>query len=141
MPAMTVTVQLPTELVESLRELARRAGQDLDSTIAGMLAEQLQGQAVPSAPAPPQALTESDLLQQIQRGLPETTWERYHALQARREAEQLSPAEHHELIALTDEIEGWNVCRLELALQLAACRGVSWQQVVAELGLGTPVPC
>src|SRR5437899_9607497 len=40
--AMTVTVQLPTELVESLRAVAERAGRDLDSTIASMLEEQLQ---------------------------------------------------------------------------------------------------
>lgn len=52
--------------------------------------------------------------------------------------QQLTPKEHRELIALTDTIEGWNVCRLELAQQLADRRGISWQQVVEELGLAAP---
>jgi hypothetical protein len=135
---MTVTVQLPTDMVEALRALAGHRGRDLDSTIAELLGEQLQRQAAFALPPSPQAPTESDLLQQIQQGLPEATWQRYHDLQAKREAEQLTPQEHAELIALTDQIEGWNVRRLELAQQLAARRGVSWQEIVVELGLAAP---
>jgi hypothetical protein len=134
---MTVTVQLPKKLVEALRTLAERTGQDLDGTIAGLLEEQLQCQAGLSPPPQP-APTESELLQQFQQGLSEATWERYHELQGKREAEQLSPAEQRELIALADVIEGWNVRRLELAQQLADRRGVSWQQIVEELGLAAP---
>ena len=130
---MTVTVQLPTEMVEALRALAGRRGRDLDSTIAELLGEQLEHQTALAPPSSPPAPTESDLLQQIQQGLPEATWQRYHDLQAKREAEQLTPQEHAELIALTDRIEDWNVRRLELAQQLAARRGVSWQEIVAEL--------
>jgi AraC-like DNA-binding protein len=135
---MTVTVQLPPEMVEALRVLAGRRGRDLDSTIAELLGDQLQRQAM-LAPSPsPPVPTESALLQQIQQGLSEATWQRYHDLQAKREAEQLTPQEHAELIALTDQIEDWNVRRLELAQQLAARRGVSWQEIVAELGLAAP---
>jgi hypothetical protein len=135
---MSVTVQLPNELAEALRVLAGRTGQDLDSTVAGLLEEQLQRQAAAVGPPSPGGPSESTLLHQIQEGLPAETWERYHQLQARREAEQLTPEEHAELIELTDQIEDWNVRRLELAQQLSQRRGVSWQEIVAELGLAAP---
>jgi hypothetical protein len=134
---MTLTVQLAPELVEALRLLSGRLGRDLDSTVSELLAEQLQRHKLLAPAEPP--MTESALLAQIQRGLPEATWQRYDDLQAKREAEQLTPAEHRELIALTDEIEEWNLRRLELAQQLAARRGVSWDRIVAELGLTAPV--
>lgn len=135
---MTLTVQLAPELVEALQRLSGRLGRDLDSTIAGLLAEQLQRHALLAPAAAPPA-TEAMLLAQIQQGLPEATWQRYDDLQAKREAQELTPAEHAELIAVTDEIEGWNVRRLELAQQLATCRGVAWEQIVTELGLTAPV--
>jgi hypothetical protein len=42
------------------------------------------------------------------------------------------------LIRLADQIDGWNVRRLELAHRLAKLRRVSWDEVVEELGLVTP---
>jgi hypothetical protein len=130
----TLTVHLSSELVEDLRALAGRRGQDLDSTVASLLKEQLHRVgATPAAPA--LSLRESELLQQIQEGLPEATWQRFHDLEAKLEAEQLTPDEQRELIDLADQIEGWSVRRLELAQQLADCRGVPSRQVVEELGL------
>ena len=46
---MTLTVNLSAELVEALHDLADRTGQDLDSTIAVLLQEQLQQHASPAA--------------------------------------------------------------------------------------------
>jgi hypothetical protein len=118
---MTLTVNLSAELVEALHDLADRTGQDLDSTIAVLLQEQLQQHASPAAVHSPSPCSpaETRLLQEIQQGLPEETWERYHELVARREAEELTDAEQIELVGLADTVEGWNVRRLELACKLA----------------------
>lgn len=132
---MTLTVDLSSELIEALQALAGRRGQDLDSTVTSLLQEQLHHYA--AAPPAPPALSprESELLQQIQEGLPGATWQRFHDLEAKLEAEKLTPDEQRELIDLADRIEGWNVRRLELAQQLAEYRGVPSRQVIEELGL------
>jgi hypothetical protein len=129
---MTLTVNLAPELVNALRELAGSTGQDLDSTIAALLGEQLQRRTLPDAPPSRCSPTETQLLRQIQQGLPEETWQRYHELIARREAETLTDAEQAELVRLADAVEGWNVRRLELASELAQWRGVPWDAIVEE---------
>ena len=130
----TLTVHLSSDLIEALRALAGRSGQDLDSTVANLLKEQLHRvAATPAVPA--LSLRESELLQRIQEGLSEATWQRFHDLEAKLEAETLAPDEQRELIDLADQIEGWNVRRLALAQQLAEYRGVPSRQVVEELGL------
>src|SRR5260370_22759982 len=136
---MTVTVALSSELIAALRALAGRTGRDLSSTIAGVVEEQVQKHAAEDLLPPHVPQAEADLLERIQRGLPEATWQRYDELQELRELEQLTPDQHRELIALTDEIEGWNVRRLQLAKQLADLRGVPWQKVVQELQLSSSV--
>jgi hypothetical protein len=78
---------------------------------------------------------EAVLLQKINQRLPATTWERYRSLKGKRDEETLTPEEHAELIALTDEIEGWNVRRLELVAELAKLRGVRLPEMMKELGL------
>lgn len=132
---MTLSLNLPPDLIEALRALAGRTGRDLNSTIAGLLEEQVQRHAADHSLPLPLSQSEADLLQQLQQGLPEATWERYHEFQALRGDEQLTPDQHRELIAFTDEIEGWNVRRLQLSKALADLRGVPWQTVVQELGL------
>jgi len=69
-------------------------------------------------------------------------WERYHELQAKREAERLTPEEHAERIDLTDQIEGWNVRRLELSQQLAARRPLAGDGRKAGVGrAGAALEC
>jgi hypothetical protein len=131
-------VNLSPELVEALHALAGRIGQDLDSTIAVLLQEQLQRHASQGAVPPRCSPAETHLLQQLQEGLPEETWQRYRELIARREAEELTDAEQVELVRLADTVEGWNVHRLQLAHELAQLRGVSLDTIVGELDLATP---
>jgi|SRR6266511_2572559 hypothetical protein len=126
---MTITLELRPEIEERVLAQAQAQGVSPERYLARVIEAQVTAVESP----------ETLFLTQIQQGLPEATWQRYDELQAKREAEQLAPAEHAELIGLIDEIEGWNVRRLELAQQLAACRGVSWERIVTELGLTAPV--
>jgi hypothetical protein len=63
---------------------------------------------------------------------------RYHALKEKRDAETLTDAEHAELIRLVNEVEGWNVRRLEAAAELAKREGEPFRDLVKQLGLGPP---
>lgn len=81
---------------------------------------------------------ETALLQQISEGLPAETWQRYHELKARRQAETVTEDEHAELIALSDEIEEWNARRLALVVDLARVRSVSFTVLVKELRFEAP---
>jgi hypothetical protein len=123
---MTLTVNLAPESVDALYELAGRTGQDLDSTVAVLLREQLQRHVPPDAPTSCCSPAETHLLQQLQHGLPEEIWQRYHELVARRETEELTDTEQAELLRLADAVEGWNVRRLELAVDNLLTWGTTW---------------
>jgi hypothetical protein len=151
---MTVTLEIGPELEELLRARASREGLPLDRYIVNVLLERLNGDwvgrgdlersgSIPSQdPENAAARTrstlphaEAELLERINEGLPEPTWERYYDLKAKRDAETLTAEEHRELIALVNEIETWNARRLELVGELARLRGVSLSNLVEQLGL------
>ena len=77
-----------------------------------------------------------ELPQPINDGLPEATWTRYHELQAKRDAETLTPGGHAGLIRLVNKVEIWNARRLEAVAELARLRGVRFPDLVPELGTG-----
>jgi hypothetical protein len=78
------------------------------------------------------------LFLQINRGLPSEKQKRLEELTARLKDERLSPAEHQELIALTDEIERLNLERLESLVELARLRSVPLETLMKQLGIATP---
>src|SRR5206468_10303791 len=92
---------------------AQHAGLAPDGYVLKVLRERLGGgERLP--PHLPQE--ETELLQQINQGLPAETWARYQALKQTRDARTLTSDEHAELLTLTDEVELWNARRLELGL-------------------------
>lgn len=133
---MTITLEITPELEEVLRRRAQRAGLPPDGYILKVLQERLGGgeRLPPHLPH-----EETELLQQINQGLPPETWARYQALKEKRDARTLTPDEHAELLALTHEVELWNAHRLELVLALAQLRQVPLRIMMDELGL-TPPP-
>jgi hypothetical protein len=132
---MTITLEITPDLEELLRETAEREGLAPDRYVLNLLRQQLKrNQTTP----PHLPREEAELLQKINQGLPEATWERYRALKLKRDDETLIPEEHAELIALTDAIEGWNVERLEIVSQLARLRGVQLSEMMKQLGLIPP---
>jgi hypothetical protein len=132
---MTLTVDLAPELVNALRAMAQRAGVDADDYIARALQEHVR--CYQNAPNHLPA-EEAVLLKQINEGLPEQTWKRYHDLVAKRRAARLTPTEHQELMALTNEVELWNARRIEIVAELARCRGLSLAEMMGQLGLTQP---
>ena len=132
---MTLTLEISSELEEALRATAERAGLAPDRYVLDLLRERL----TPTNGGPTGLpRMEAELLEQINEGLPEATWTRYHELQAKRNAETLTDAEHAELIRLVNEVEIWNARRLEAVAELARLRGVRFPDLVRELGLGAP---
>ncbi len=76
---------------------------------------------------------ESQLLQNINHSLPPTTQKRYNNLQEKLLAEQITPPEHQELLALIDEVEEADAVRLSYLLELAQLRQVSLDELLLTL--------
>lgn len=130
---MTLTLEITPEQEATLHAIAAREGVAPDQYVLDVLQERLDRERT----LPPHlSRSETELLQRINEGLPEATWERYEALKKKRDAETLTETEHAELIRLVNEVEGWNVRRLEWVAELAKQRGVRFQDLVRELGLG-----
>ncbi len=132
---MTVTLDLAPELESALRDEAARHGVDTSTFIITALEDVAQRMGrLPRRP-----MTEADLLREIGRGLSAEAWQRYRDLNGKRRAETLTPDEHRELIALGDQIEQMHAHRMELALELARLKGVSFDSILRQLGIA-PVP-
>jgi hypothetical protein len=88
--------------------------------------------------APSVAQEEAELLLQINRRLPEDVQRRYDELIAKRDAETLDTAEHTELLQLTQQVEAFDVARVEALSKLAACRGMTLSALMCQLGIASP---
>jgi hypothetical protein len=75
------------------------------------------------------------LLQRINRGIPADIQRRYSELIARRQADRLTPEEHHELLRLTEQAERLDAERAADLAALAGLRGVPLAELLDDLGL------
>ncbi len=125
---MTITLELPHELELQLREEADQKGVSLKHHILQRLDE--TGAFVGNMP-----LTESELLQKINIGLPEEVWFEYHRLTALRKAALLTDVEHQRLIELVNIIEMAHAERMKHVVNLAQLRGTTLDQIMDDLGL------
>jgi hypothetical protein len=129
---MTLILEINPELEQALRATAERQGLAPDRYVLDVLQGRLaRDQNLPARLSRPEA----ELLQRINEGLPPATWERYHALKEKRDAETLTLDEHAELIQLVNEVEDWNVRLVELVGALAQLRQVPLRAMMDELGL------
>jgi hypothetical protein len=127
---MSLTLELPPELEAEVRSAAAREGVAPESFAVNAIEERLRGGESGERPK-----SESELLEAIGAGLPAATWQRYHALLARRRAGTIPDDDYAELLRLTDEVELWNARRLELVARLAQLKGVPLRQLVERMGL------
>ena len=133
--AKTMTINLKPELETKLRMEAARRGVDVDVFIARALQGAVEdGHGQSHSVSLPKA--EADLLQKINAGPAEETWERYKSLVRRRRDETLTSEQHRELIELSDQIEEDHARRIGNLARLAQLRGVSLESLMAELGIG-----
>lgn len=133
---MKLTLDIPPELATQLRAAAANEGLEASEYIVHTLAEHVQQSTPRSTPC--LNATEAGLLQQINAGLPQETWQRYHELLDKRRAERLTPEEHAALITLSDRIEECNARRLESLVALARLRHTSIEALMQQLGIRTP---
>ena len=81
---------------------------------------------------------ESELLWQINQGLPAETQSRYAELIEKRRDETLTDEEYQQLLQLTNQAEECDVKRLECLTELAALRRMSLTALLAELEIQAP---
>src|SRR5688500_3482389 len=81
---------------------------------------------------------ETELLQRINRGLPEASSARYRKLTSKRDRRTLTAADHAELLQLTHEMESRDADRAEALWELARLRGLSIRVLMKQLGIKAP---
>ncbi|MCB0126415.1 MAG: hypothetical protein KDE58_29365 [Caldilineaceae bacterium] len=81
---------------------------------------------------------ETDLLCQINCGLPEAIRLRFRDLKEKRDAAILTPSEYEELLATIDQIEAHDVERLQALIALAQLREITLDELMAQLGIHAP---
>jgi DNA integrity scanning protein DisA with diadenylate cyclase activity len=88
--------------------------------------------------APHLGADEGALLARINQALSSLERIRMRALIEKRDDETLTPAEWQELTSLTDKLELLHADRLAALAELAQVRGVTFDTVIAQLGLQFP---
>jgi hypothetical protein len=81
---------------------------------------------------------ETELLEQINQGLPENLQQRYDVLQIKLQDEVITPEEHQELLSLIDTVEQASADRLRSLIELSQLREVSLDNLMGQLGIHHP---
>lgn len=124
---MLVNIELSVPIEKKLQYKANKLGKSLNELILEILREEAENEVVEES--------EEYLLQQVSLGIPVEKWNRYHALIALRNAEQLTVEEHQTLIHISNEIETRNARRMPYIFRLAALRHVSPESLIQTLGI------
>jgi hypothetical protein len=88
--------------------------------------------------APRLSPKESDLLVKINQGVPADLQGRYDELIAKRRESALTEAEYDELLRLTEQVEAFDVKRVEYLAELARSRKTTLRALMKDLGIKTP---
>lgn len=128
----TLQIELDAETENRLERLSRQEG-----SAVGDVASRLLAQAARTA-RPTAEIAEAELLQKINEGWSSEGWDRYHALTAKRRAENLTQEEYAELMALTNEREIAHARRMKFLVELAHLRQTSLDAVMDALGIRPP---
>lgn len=90
--------------------------------------------------APSLSEREAELLEKINQGLPAATQRRYDELRAKLQTDNITPAEHEELLGLIDQVEMADAERMRHLIELAQLRHVSLDELMDQLGIHPPPP-
>jgi hypothetical protein len=130
----TLQIDLDGPTLKRLRQISRREKRAIGDVAAHLLADAVRSVRL----RPADEAAEAELLRQINTGWAAERWQRYHALVAQRRAGCLTPEEHRELIALTDERELAHAQRLGHLIELAKLRQTTLDAVMEQLGIQAP---
>lgn len=120
------------ELDQFIKGVAQLETADLEQ-VAEQVNLILAQRKVASLPQP-----ETELLQRINQGLPESTQRRYNELRTKLETGTITPAEHQELLALVDIVEQADAERLQHLIELSQLRQVALNDLIHQLGIRPP---
>jgi hypothetical protein len=121
------TIQVDTEqLLHAALQLPRS---ELDQFVTRLLVLRIQHNA------PRLTQDEAELLLKINEDLPPAVQQRLDELISKRQTQSLTPAEHQELIHLTEQSEKVDADRMQHLLVLAALRNMSLDEVMRQLGI------
>jgi hypothetical protein len=130
MPTIQLRAQLSADdLLEAIGQLEAA---ELNQFVQRVLALRAQRQAPCLGPE------ESELLRQINQGLPEQLRQRYEELIGKRRQEALSAEEHSELLQLTDQVEITEANRAKALAELARLRKKPLAELLNDLGIPSP---
>ncbi len=132
---MAMIIDVAPEVELKIRSLAALQGMSPESYLSDLVETNVR-KGRPNERTMP--ANEKILLQQINVGLSQVQWERYHALLSKRDARNLTEEEHQELLQIINSIEILNARRIEALAELAQLRRKPIRTVMAELGITPP---
>jgi hypothetical protein len=125
---MTLTLDLPVELADRLREKAAEEGINPEICAVKLLQNEL-------AEKPVSEMDEDELLLEAARGLPDSVWERYHELIRLHQGDgELADEDQREFCELNEIVETSHARRVSCVAELAARRGVGLRALMDQLG-------
>lgn len=130
MSVIKVETELPFETL--LEAVERLSVPDLETLTAQVLNVRAKRKA------PCLSADESELMLKINQGISPDIQARFDSLVAKRQAETLTPEEHRELVALTEQIEAADAERIACLSELARIRGMPLDTLMQELGIQPP---
>lgn len=125
MPTIQVEID---QLLSAALQLPRA---ELDQFVKKLLSLRRQSE-IPQLP-----MRESELLLKINQGVPAQLQQRFDQLVEKRRDNTLTPSEYQELLALTEQIEQFDVERLQWLIELAQLRGLTLDELMQQLGIKT----
>lgn len=132
---MNLTIDLTADLESRLLQEAAKQGMDPSQFVVNAVRARLQGD---NSATPCLDAEQSNLLEQINRGISQTQWSRYYALVDKRQANTLTEDELAELSGVSNHIEALNVHRMECLAELARLRGATLPELLDQLGIVSP---
>lgn len=126
---MSLSITLPDDLEQFLQTQARRMGVPVETLLTHTIVERWDG--IRRAPGMPSR--ETDLFLRLQNLFPPELTREYKTLCHQSDAGTLAEADRERLLALIEQRDEHNAERLRIVAELAALRGVSLREMMAEL--------
>ena len=128
----TINIQADVSIDVLVKAVEQLRGSELRQFTAQVLALNAKRMA------PSVTQEEAALLLQINSPLPADLQQHFDELIVKRDAETLDTEEYAELLRLTQQVEAFDVARLEALAKLASLRGVTLPELMRQLDIRPP---